>query len=404
MQIKYDGDFSPVIGMRTYLETFITDDANDPDGQGGVQSLIIGEYGCGKSTLMLQMAQQAQYVVRGSKQGYIHGIVHNSPKNNHKTKPATVIWRIRDADGWPTLLPGNWISQNQGKPVKVFVHKDDINKITFFRFDQDHQHTPIPNLKEIATYDVSDDIVDQLLEGGINCVLEPQQYRLSPGLCNILLQSRAEYVGKSPNDTDKDDLEELPTKGRGRPLKVKDYSLHAVKPAVFWFDMINSLMTRWGGRPVTVILDEADDFLSQISSDAHWWLISAYTSWARDFRKLNISVVVSCHGWGLLHDLIYKRANVKLMMRGTKKSENTMIRYTRIFARLDRGMMISEKTNVEFGIAIFRKVEKTIMCRIDGLAGASRFFNDEIAKKIRSSYNLNPQQAKTNSAQLVSEA
>lgn len=69
VQIKYDGDFSPVIGMRTYLETFITDDSNDPDGQGGVQSLIIGEYGCGKSTLMLQMAQQAQYIVRGSKRG-----------------------------------------------------------------------------------------------------------------------------------------------------------------------------------------------------------------------------------------------------------------------------------------------------------------------------------------------
>lgn len=135
-----------------------------------------------------------------------------------------------------------------------------------------------------------------------------------------------------------------------------------------------------------VILDEADDFLSQISSDAHWWLISSYTSWARDFRKLNLSVVVSCHGWGLLHDLIYKRANVKLMMRGTKKSENTMIKYTRIFARLDRGMMISEKSNVEFGIAIFRKVPGTIMCRIDGLAGASRFFSDYVAKKIRASY------------------
>jgi hypothetical protein len=218
-------------------------------------------------------------------------------------------------------------------------------------------------------------------------VLEPQQYRLSPGLCNILLQSRAEYVGKSQNDSEKDDLEDVPIKGRGRPLKVKDYSLHAVKPAVFWFDVINSLMTRWGGRPIMAILDEADDFLSQISSDAHWWLISAYTSWARDFRKLNISVVVSCHGWGLLHDLIYKRANVKLMMRGTKKSENTMIRYTRIFARLERGMMISEKSNVEFGIAVFRKVPGTIMCRIDGLEGASRFFSDYKARKIRASYS-----------------
>ena len=371
------------------MGSFIVDDANDPDAQGGVQTLIIGQYGTGKSSLMVQMAQKSQYVVKGSKKRYIHNLINGLPTTQYNCRSTTAIWRIRDADLWASMLPGNW-KYPGGKKCRVFIHKGDIGRVTPFVMDGNRKPIAVPNLDEIWTYDTSDDLVDHLLIGGINLVVEPQEYRLSANLCDVLLKARAEYVGKAVDERTRDDLEDTPARvrGRGRPLKKKDYSLYAVKPAVWWFDMFNSLMTRWGGLPVIILSDESDDYLAQLASDSHFWLISQWTSWARDFRKLNISMVNSCHGWGLLHDLIYKRSNIKLLMRGTKKSENTQIHYTRMFSQLQTGSMIAEQTNVDFGIAVFGKLSGTVTVRIDGLSGSSRFFDEVTAKEISSHYHI----------------
>jgi hypothetical protein len=398
-EIKYDGPFSLIIGKRTYLESFITDDATDPEGQGGCQSIAMGEYGSGKTTLMLEMAENAHYVARGSKRGYIHALVHGKSTKGFKIKPTTVLWRIRDADGWPVLIPENWLQRYPGscpKPVKVFVYKDDINHITFFHKDTDHNPTAIPNMPKVLTYSDADNLIDQMEEGAIHCVLEPQEYRLSKNLCSVVEQSLAEYSGGAQmDDRQKDDLENMPKKGRGRPIRVKDFSKIAIVSGVFWFDVTNSLMTRWGGKPVHVLADESDDYASQLSSAAHYHLVSKYCSWARDFRKLNISTTMSCHGWGLLHDQIYKRANIKIMMRGCKKSENCLIKYTRIFSGLERGFFIVERSNIEFGVFHFPPIINMMQCRIDGLHGASRFFSDYIARKIRSKYLPNPSETST---------
>ena len=58
--MQYDGPLSVKIGMRNYLGSFIVDDANDPDAQGGIQTLIIGQYGTGKSSLLKMLTGELE--------------------------------------------------------------------------------------------------------------------------------------------------------------------------------------------------------------------------------------------------------------------------------------------------------------------------------------------------------
>ena len=392
MPIKYNGAFNPEIGMRIFLSAFISDDANSPGGSGSNQVLLVGEYGSGKSTLMVHLAQDAVYLERGSKKQFIYRYVHNLPIDKFKIRNTTVLWRIRDADYFPSFFDGNsqkCFPGRQCKKAHIFIHEEDAERITFFRFGKDKKPEALPNMPEIETYKDTPDLVDKIHEGHINCILEYQQYRLSSELNNAVLEATAEYVGKQVDDKAKDELDSAQKKpGRGRPRKIKDFTQHAIRAAVMWVDIYRAIMTRWGSKPIAIFCDEFDDALPQICSGPHWHVAQAWSQWARDFRKLNISSVISTHGWGLLHPSVYARCNVKLMMRGTKKSEaNTQIRYTRSFSNLDTGLMIADN-GTEFGIAPFSKIDYLVQGRVDGLIGSSPAFSAETAKEIRAQYSL----------------
>jgi ABC-type enterochelin transport system ATPase subunit len=51
-----DNNISPLIGAKAYQQTFITDDATSSTGAGGVQTVILGSFGTGKSTMLAEMA------------------------------------------------------------------------------------------------------------------------------------------------------------------------------------------------------------------------------------------------------------------------------------------------------------------------------------------------------------
>ena len=388
-----DNNISPLIGAKAYQQTFITDDATCSTGAGGVQTVILGSFGTGKSTMLAEMAMLSRYMIKGSKDSYIHHIIHKGNLSKYITAPTTVIWRARDLDLWPVMIPANWEQRDTyitPKKMRVFVHKLDYEDVTFFAYDKDHKPIPIPNMPEIKTYSDADDLTTKLLEGGINVIVEPQKYRLSPRLCSALQQARAEYVGESDaqkEDDKKDDEEDQPKRRRGRPQKVTDYSQHAVKPAVFWFDMTNAVMQLWGNKPILFIWDEGDDFLSSASADVHWWLITIHTELQRDFRKANISTVISSHGWNLLADSVYKRATHKILLPGLKAGRNTMIKYTSTINRLPKGWMIVELSNREFGVARFWRIPDAIQCKIDGLKGNYHSLKEEQKFQIRKAYS-----------------
>lgn len=392
MIVFSNNDIDPVKGARIYLETFITDDALKTGGTGGIQSLVLGSFGTGKSTMLCWQAQMSCYVTKGGKDQYIWSIIKKQQdKSAFKMEPTTVIWRCRDLDIWITMIPKNWRERVPGIPAKkiaVFVHKDDYDNITFFAYDKDKKPMAVPNLPRIQTYTSADNLVEQLQEGYLHIVLEPQHYRLSDRLCSLLMEAKSDY---QPDDRKKDSLDELgdePVKrGRGRPAKAIDYSQHAVKSGTFWFDVTAAVMSLWGNKPILFIWDEADDFLSSASADVTWWLIVIFTELQRDFRRCNISVLLTSHGWNLLHDSCYKRATHRILMPGIKAGgKNTMIRKTSTINNLPKGQFISEIASREFGVGRFSRIPDTLLCKIDGLKNSVISLKEEDRKRIRRIY------------------
>lgn len=386
-----NNDIDPIKGARIYLETFITDDALATGGTGGIQSMILGSFGTGKSTMLCWQAQLASYVTKGGKDSYIWSIIKKqNDKTAYKTEPTTVIWRCRDLDIWITMIPQNWNARVPGIPAKkiaVFVHKDDYKNITFFTYDHNKEPMAVPNLPKVQTYSSTDDLVSKLKEGYLHIVLEPQHYRLSDRLCSLLMQAKSDYQPDNRKD-DLDDLGDQPLKrGRGRPAKPIDYSQHAVKSGTFWFDVTAAVMSLWGNKPVLFIWDEADDFLSSASADVTWWLIVIFTELQRDFRRCNISVILTSHGWNLLHDSCYKRATHRILLPGIKAGgKNTMIRKTSTINNLPKGHFISEIASREFGVGKFSGITNTMLCKIDGLKNSFLALTPDEKKKIRKIY------------------
>ncbi|WP_292427490.1 hypothetical protein [Methanoregula sp.] len=387
-----DNNISPLIGSKAFFQTFIMDDATSSTGSGGVQTAILGSFGQGKSTLMAWMAEYSRYMRVGSKESYISRLVHHGNILKYETSPTTVLWRCRDLDLWPVLIPANWNERIPDMPAKelaLFVNENDIDDICFFCYDRDHKPIPVPNLPAIQTYTTADDLIGKIHEGSINIVLEPQKYRLSPRLCGLLAEARNEFDAGVKPDERKDDLVDIPKRGRGRPLKIKepkDYSQHAIKSGCFWFDVTAATMAIFGNKPIMMIWDEADDFLSAASSDAHWWLININSELQRDFRKANISTVVSSHGFALLHDSAYKRATHRILLPGVKASKNTMVRYTQIISRLPKGHFIIEIQNKEFGVCKFGRIPYVIQSKIDGMKNSFRALDGDQKARIYAEY------------------
>jgi hypothetical protein len=184
----------------------------------------------------------------------------------------------------------------------------------------------------------------------------------------------------------KDDLEDAPRRGRGRPSKPIDYSQHSVKPGCFWFDVEAAVMSLWGNRPVLILWDEGDDFLSAASADVHWWLVQIHGELQRDFRRCNISTIVTSHGWNLLADICYKRATNLILLPGVRAGKNTMIKYTATISNLHKGQMIAEIKNREFGIARFAKIDGAIQGKIDGLKNSFKSLDESQRQRIRRGY------------------
>jgi hypothetical protein len=400
MSIKYDGNLSVAIGNKNINQIMVTSNPLGGQGSGGQIAVALGTFGKGKSTLMGWVAQLSKYISHGNWDSYFAHVRAGKKIDHFKVKQTTVAWRLRDLDSFPQLLPENWaqrVPDIPPKPARVFVHINDWERITFFTLDKDNELIPIPNMPEPVPYKDVDDLIDNLLEGGINFIVEYQDYRFSPRMCELLQEAQAEFVGESGTHMDDEVKDDLPKRrGRGRPQKTNDYSQYAVSPALMWMDVIGTAMARWGNKPLFFCIDEAEDAWPSSAAGPHWWAILVMSNWMKDFRKSWISLMVTTHGWIHLHDSIYKRCNFKIMMPGITTGRNTMVRRASIINNLPKGTAIVEASNQEFGIMSWGKIPDPMVGRIDGLKGSSQSLKDpEKRKEIRAAYiKTNPAKSK----------
>lgn len=395
-------DYSSIslkIGRKLTNEIILTDPSDSELSAGGTQTLIIGMFGTGKSTLMAQFAEFSEYTLKSKiplMVSRLSGNIENSRK--YHSYPTTVIYRLRDSDIWPVLIPENWRTRypnmRMPKDLNLFVHCNDIDNITFYTFDEAHTPIVVPNIPTPILYTDAPDLISKLGVGAINVVLEPQEYRLSESLIDYIriIRSEERHIPDSLKASDALKKQPVPTGKRpvGRPRqekKMRDYSNVSVKPSTFWFDVVNALKTGFRGKPVQCIFDEADDFLSAVSSDTQWWLINDFAEKYRDLRKNNISTLLSTHAWDMLFYAIPKRATYKIMLPGTISTPKfTMIKTTKMFSDLPPGAYIIEKTQKEFGLDRFSRIPSPIMCKVEGLRGDIKGLDDEHRAALKKEY------------------
>jgi len=386
--------FSAKTGRKLTNEILITDPSDSELSAGGTQAVIIGSFGTGKSTMMAEFAEYSDCTTE-SKLPLMHARMFNDHEKLKKlhASPTTVVYRLRDSDIWPVLIPENWQERyptdfRTPKDIALFVHKSDAATALFYTMSKAHEPIPVPNMPPIITYGDAPNLVSKLVVGAINVILEPQEYYLSDNLIDYIRIIRSEERPSEINTS------YTPSGKRpvGRPKQKReprDYSSVAVKPAVFWFDVMNAIKTGFHGKPVQCIFDEADDFISATSSDTHWWLVYDFAERYRDLRKNNISTLISTHSWDMLFYAIPKRASYRIMLPGTIATPKfTMIRKTEIFSQLPAGTYIIEKSFKEFGIDRFSRIPKPIMCKVEGLRGEFKGLTLDKVQEINKAYEL----------------
>jgi hypothetical protein len=378
---------SKTIGLQNWQYNVFHDDGIVEADGGGKLCGYISPPGKGKSTLMVQAAQMVHSVENDSKKKYLIDLKSGKNLKNYSVKPETVIWRIREFDNFNKLIPQNWIKsypqwKSEIKPVHIFIHEKD-NPL-FYCFDNGVPITPI-NFPQLERYRNADDLMERIHWGGINCVLEPQTYRLSESLIFSLQKHKMD-----------DDVDSMPVqapdgkKKRGRPRKQIDYAHKFVDPAYFWFDLLNMAYGKNNRRFITFFIDEFHDVAEADCEGDAWKLISILsTKTVPQLRKNNISMHISTHHLSFIDYRLIKRIDYLIWFTAARISPNhSMINLQPLFSKLQMGQIITEQVNQQFGIMNFDAVPNSpSQIYVAGLAGQSQTISNSDFKRLLKAQN-----------------
>jgi len=126
--------------------------------------LILGSLGAGKSTLLKTLAES---------------LTCKDPLTK-ENQPMTIIWKTRDTDIWNSF---------EKESTYVYIYEKDLDHVTFRYEDQIHilKESEInKDLPQIIVYKSIPDLSKKLVKGSINCIYEPQRYKLSKSLKTLL--------------------------------------------------------------------------------------------------------------------------------------------------------------------------------------------------------------------------
>lgn len=241
---------------------------------GGTTASICGRPGCGKTTVLLHYAHQV---------AYLH------PLSGAWIKE-TVIWRGRDIDYWNWFLDPKfeWENPSLQRDIVIHIHDGDAG-VRFF--DELKNELDLP-ARAVRYYSAAPELYKNLVEGAINIVYEPRQYRPSEAAMDTIV-----------------------AKSCGKREWYEDLTLD---PCLFWFEFVAFLDLAKAAGFITIILDEADELFPQNPSGIRWWMQEWFRNKLRDFRKKNISFIYAFHSWS---DIDY-RISDKRMIRGWMRGAN----------------------------------------------------------------------------------
>lgn len=321
-------------GMRLWREALVHDKAGP--GMGGTFTVIIGDFGSGKSTLLMQVCELTRYV-NGNKEHYF------AHPERYRLKNETVYYRMRPDEMcnslWEPFVRTWWPAP---KPCKIHIHENDKNRVFFYHAKtSEGQEVKVQNLPPIALYGSMEELYRNTKKQGINLVIEPQEYAMSPEFVQKLRTKKMEDYNfslrrKYPRKKKKKDRD-----GTEDPIRAP--------PSIFWYEYIDYFLQEKDETNYTFVMDEASQVFPMNARGDRYDLQEIFISYFLDLRKNNTSMVLASQDLNYLDYRIVDRFPFRVWLKGAIPPKRGSMVHRSLPGSLLPGEGIVEKKLNEWG-------------------------------------------------------
>jgi hypothetical protein len=333
------------VGFEIYAKTCLRDDG--VKGFGGGRIAAIGPMRVGKTTLGITTLPMLHFIGSMPKEKFLA----SKNKDMSLIVKETIIYRGRKLDYWNAFTNQHYAKCFPGmdkRPLRVFIFSDD--DIQFFEEQPDENiMSPIKGL-DIFRYKSQEDLYENLIEGGINVVYVPNDYKLSPLLKNVLNEMRMLSPGDADWYSESDEI--------------------SVINVTFWYDLFYYMQTIDNSndseekgdkkrrlKSVTFFFDEAHQIFRANEPKPFWYLIDDFAENALiDSGRMNMTIYANIHALNLMYWKVLQRFDTFIWLGGSKPDKSYSMVSDTITRRLPKGSFIIEEKQVRFGKMTFQRI------------------------------------------------
>jgi hypothetical protein len=206
---------------------------------------------------------------------------------------------------------------------------------------------PIKGL-DVYKYKDQKDLYQNLIEGGINVVYVPNDYKLSLLLKNVLNEMRM----LSPGDPDWYDAADV----------------ISVINETFWYDLFYYMQeienSRDSGndgirrlKSVSFFFDESHQIFPANEPKPFWYLIDDFAENALiDSGRMNMTIYANIHALNLMYWKVLQRFDTFIWLGGSKPDKSYSMVSEKLTRKLKKGEFIIEEKQKRFGKMTFKRI------------------------------------------------
>ncbi|MDD2246333.1 MAG: hypothetical protein PHC39_04545 [Proteiniphilum sp.] len=346
---KYKGSggidkVSAEIGAEIYTLTCLHDDG--VKGYGGMRVACVGPMRQGKTTLGVTTLPMIHYIPTMEKEKFLK----NPNRDLSDMHKETIVYRGRKLDYWNAYTKQNFdkcFPNMSKRELRVFIwYEDDI--LFYEEMQEENIMKQISGL-DVYKYKSQEDLYNNLIEGGINVVYVPNDYKLSILLKNKLNEMRM----LKPEDKD---------------WYTQDMDISVINET-FWYDLFYYMQEIENSRDeenpdekrrlksISFFFDEAHQIFPANEPKPFWYLIDDFAENALiDTGRMNMTLYANIHALNLMYWKVLQRFDTFIWLGGSKPDKSYSMVSDKVTRALKKGMFIIEEKQKRFGKMTFNRI------------------------------------------------